>query len=80
MRVIDNIAERSGGIGKIILNITTSILGMMWGIITVFVVPAMVYHDLEPFDAIKKSVEALKRTWGESLIRYVGLSSIQFLL
>jgi len=79
LRIIDNIAERSGGIGKIILNISTSILGMMWSIITVFVVPAMVYHDLEPFDAIKKSVETLKRTWGESLIRYVGLGSIQFL-
>lgn len=79
LRVIDNIAERSGGIGKIIMNITTSILGMMWSIITIFVVPAMVYHDLEPFDAIKKSVETLKRTWEESLIRYVGLGLIQFL-
>jgi hypothetical protein len=79
LRIIDNIAERSGEVGKIILNITTSLLGMMWSIITVFVVPAMVYHDLEPFDAIKKSVETLKRTWGESLIRYVGLGSIQFL-
>jgi len=79
LRVIDNIAERSGGTGKIILNITTSLLGMMWSVITVFVVPAMVYHDLEPFEAIKKSVETLKRTWGESLIRYIGLGSIQFL-
>ena len=25
---------------------------MIWSVITVFVVPAMVYHDLEPFDAI----------------------------
>lgn len=30
-------------------------------------------------DAIKKSIETLKRTWGESLIRYFGLGAIEFL-
>jgi hypothetical protein len=79
LRIIDNIAERSGQSGRMVLNILTSILGMMWSIITIFVVPAMVYHNLGPMDAIKKSVETLKRTWGESLIRYFGLGLIQFL-
>jgi hypothetical protein len=79
LRLIDNIAERAGESGRMVLNILTSILGMMWSIITIFVVPAMVYHNLRPMDAIKKSVETLKRTWGESLIRYFGLGLIQFL-
>jgi hypothetical protein len=79
LRLIDSIAERAGQSGRMVLNILTSILGMMWSIITIFVVPAMVYHNLRPLDAIKKSVETLKRTWGESLIRYFGLGLIQFL-
>ncbi len=79
LRIIDNLAERAGGSGRMVLNILTSILGMMWSIITIFVVPSMVYHDLGPIPAIKKSVETLKRTWGESLVRYFGLGLIEFL-
>jgi Family of unknown function (DUF6159) len=79
LRIIDNIAERAGESGRMVLNILTSILGMMWSIITIFVVPAMVYHNLGPMDAIKRSVGTLKKTWGESLIRYFGLGLIQFL-
>ncbi len=79
LRIIDNIAEKFGEPGRIVLNIITSIIGMMWSIITVFVVPAMVYHNLGPFEAIGKSVETLRKTWGESLIRYIGLGMIQFL-
>ena len=79
LRLIDTIAERAGGPGRLVLNILTSILGIMWSIITIFVVPAMVYHNLRPMDAIKRSIETLKRTWGESLIRYFGLGTIEFL-
>ena len=52
----------------------------MWSIITIFVVPAMVYHDLGPIDAIKKSVEVFRKTWGESLIRFFGLGLVEFVL
>jgi len=50
----------------------------VWSIITLFVVPAMVYKNIGPFDAIKNSVESLKKTWGESLIRYYGVGLVQF--
>jgi len=79
LRMIDNLAEKAGKGGEIILRIINMILGMLWSIITIFVVPSMVYHDLGPIDAIKKSVEVLRKTWGESLIRYYGLGLIQFL-
>ncbi len=76
---IEKIAEKLGGIGEIILRIVRSLLGMAWAVITLFVIPAMVYHNLGPKAAIKKSVEVLKKTWGESLIRHFGLGVIQFL-
>ncbi len=77
LRILDNIAERSGMVGKIILGIVTSLLGLAWSVITIFVVPSMVYHGLGPIDAIKRSVSVLKKTWGESLIRHYGLGLLQ---
>jgi hypothetical protein len=63
LRLIDNLAERAGESGRLVLNILTSILGMMWSTITIFVVPAMVYHNLKPIDAIKQSIKTLNTTW-----------------
>jgi len=78
-RILDNIAEKLGPIGKIVMTITTSILGMAWSIITIFVIPVMVYEGLGPIQSIKRSLDTLKKTWGESLIRYFALGGVQFL-
>lgn len=77
LRALDELAEKTGGIGKVLLSILRSVLGLMWSIVTIFVVPAMVYNNLGPFAAIKRSVEVLKKTWGESLVRYYGLGLIE---
>jgi len=78
LRIIERMAERLGWIGRLFVNITTSILGAVWSIVTIFVVPVMVYQNLGHFDAIKKSAEVLKKTWGESIIRYIGFGLIEF--
>ena len=80
LHMLDNMARRVGGIGKLLLAILRSLLGAAWSLITIFVVPAMVYEGLGPFAAIKRSIETLKATWGESLIRYYGLGFVQFVL
>lgn len=79
LRFIERLAEKSEGLGKIFLKIIYYLLGAMWSIITIFVIPAMVYKNLGPIDAIKNSVQSLKKTWGESLIRYYGVGLIQLL-
>jgi hypothetical protein len=79
MYALDNIAERAGAVGKIILAIVRGIVGALWSIVTIFVIPAMVYDGLGPIDAIKRSVQTLKQTWGESLVRHYGLGFAQFL-
>ncbi|MBI2652332.1 hypothetical protein HYX00_02595 [Candidatus Woesearchaeota archaeon] len=79
LRLFDRLAEKLGGVGEILLRIQNAVLGMMWSLITIFVVPGMVYNNLGPIDAIKKSVEILKKTWGESLIGYYGLGLVEFL-
>ena len=79
LRLIDRMAERTGRAGQLIANIVASLLGMAWSIVTIFVVPSMVYHNLGPVEAIKKSAATFKKTWGESLIRYFGMGLIEFL-
>jgi hypothetical protein len=79
LRLLDNLAERMGTVGEIIMKIVISLLGAAWSIVTIFVVPGMVYNDLGPFSAIKNSIDVLKKTWGESLVRMFSLGIMQFL-
>lgn len=78
LRAIEGLAEQAGGPGQIIASILHSLLAIAWSVTTLFVVPAMVFHQLGPMDAIKRSMETLKRTWGESLVRHFGLGIMQF--
>ena len=80
LRLLHNLASRLGKIGELVANIVIGLLGMAWSIMTIFVVPVLVYENVSPFDAIKKSAEVIKRTWGESLIKTIGLGIVQFLV
>ena len=80
LRLLDVIARKAKGGSKIILTLLRGFLGMAWAIVTIFVVPVLVYKGLGPFAAIKESAVTLKKTWGESLIRHFGLGFIQGVL
>jgi hypothetical protein len=80
LNMLSNFAEKLGPIGKLVMNIVISIIGGVWGVITIFVVPAMVYDNVGPISAIKSSVQTLRKTWGESLIRHIGLGLVQGIL
>jgi hypothetical protein len=80
LRLLHQAASNFGKIGQIVANILISLLGMAWSILTIFVVPVMVYEGLGPIDAIKKSAAVIKQTWGESLIRAIGLGLVKFLV
>lgn len=79
LRGIERIGDRSRGAGRIIVYITRSLLGVLWSIVSIFVVPIMVYQNVGPFKAIKKSVQILKKTWGESLVKVFTLGTIEIL-
>jgi len=78
LRILQNFAARLGKGGQIVANILISILGLAWSIVTLFVVPVLVYEGLGPVEALKKSTQVIKKTWGESLIKSIGLGLIQF--
>jgi hypothetical protein len=79
LKILENFAKKARGVAKIFFNIFNWLLGAIWGIATIFVIQGIVYKDLNPFAAIKDSVITLKKTWGESLIKYLGLGMIEFL-
>jgi hypothetical protein len=78
LRILHNLASNLGKIGQIVANILIGLLGMAWSIVTIFVVPVLVYEGLGPIEALKKSTQVIKQTWGESLIKAIGLGLVQF--
>ena len=79
LKVIENGAQKTKGVGGAVLMISKSLLGLAWAIATVFVIQGIVYKELGPFKSIKESVHILNKTWGESLIRYIGFGLVEFL-
>lgn len=78
LHALDSLAERLGLLGKILISLLRWVIASAWAITTIFVVPAMVYRDLGPIDAIRDSIATLERHWGESLVRHFGLGIAAF--
>lgn len=70
------IADRGGTIGRI----AAGLLGIGWNLATFLVVPVLVVENIGPVDAIKRSADLLKRTWGEQIIGNLGLGAVFGLL
>jgi hypothetical protein len=73
LKVIENAHEKAG-------YFIASLLGAAWSIMTFFAVPVLVVEKTGPIEAVKRSIEILKRTWGESLAGRLGLGLVLFLL
>ena len=73
--VLKFIEERVGFIGKIVV----SLLGAAWTIANYFVVPVLVVEKLGPVDAAKRSVEIIRKAWGESIVSNAGVGLVTFL-
>ncbi|MDI9237846.1 DUF6159 family protein [Lysobacter sp. LF1] len=51
-------------------------LGTVWTLATFLVVPVLVHQEVGPFEALKRSANLLKRTWGENAIGNVGIGLV----
>lgn len=71
--IIKSLEERFGWFGEIILRF----IGTVWSVACVFVIPVIVTEEetANPIIVLKKSAQTLKKTWGESLIGYAGVSA-----
>lgn len=70
--VLRAIQERAGFIGRIV----AGFIGMAWTVVSFLVVPVLVNSDIGAIDAIKRSAELLKKTWGQNLIGNVGIGLV----
>jgi hypothetical protein len=66
------IQERLGLIGRLVIGF----IGLAWTVATFLVVPVLASKDVGPVDAVKESVELLKRSWGENLIGNGGIGLV----
>ena len=73
LRVVESKSDR---VGRII----TSLLGMAWSAVTYFVVPVIVVEKLGPLAAGQRSLQILRKTWGQSLTANFGIGCIVSLL
>jgi hypothetical protein len=78
--VIKALEERFGVLGRIVMKL----VGATWSVACVFVIPVIITSErtFNPLTVLKQSALTLTRTWGESLIGFVGVAfgNIFFLL
>jgi hypothetical protein len=74
--IISAIQSRGGIIGKVV----GTIAGIAWSIAIYFAVPVILYERLSPFPAVRRSVEIMRKTWGEALGGTFGMGIIFGLL
>lgn len=70
------IERRLNFLGRIV----TSIVGFMWTLASFFVVPLLAAEDLGPVDALYRSAQIFRETWGEELVGGFSFGLIFFLL
>ncbi|MEN6342910.1 MAG: DUF6159 family protein [Methanospirillum sp.] len=56
------------------------LVGGVWSLVTMFVVPGPVFEDLGVADAMKGSVVLVKRTWGESIVGSLSIGLVFFVI
>lgn len=72
--ILQAIAERLGFVGRIIIGL----IGFAWAVATYFVPPILAVEGVGPITAAKRSIESLRKSFGESLVLNVGLGLLQF--
>lgn len=70
--IIQAIEERFGILGRII----GGLFGAAWNVVTFLSVPIIIFEDVGPITALKRSGHLLKQTWGENLMAQIGLGLI----
>ena len=59
-----------------IVRMVGSLLGTAWTVASFLVVPVLVANKVGPIDAVKKSIELLKTTWGENAVGQLGIGFV----
>jgi hypothetical protein len=68
--ILRAIEERVGLIGRLVI----AVIGAGWTLATAMTLPVLVEENVGPIEAISRSLDLLRRNWGENLIGNGGIS------
>ena len=70
--ILRMIEDRAGLVGQI----ATAFIGGMWTLVTLFVLPVMIFEEKGVGTSIKESFSLFKKTWGESAIGSLSIAIV----
>jgi hypothetical protein len=70
--ILRMIQERTGTLGKI----AAGIAGGVWTLVTMFVVPVMIFEEKGVLDSMMESLALFKKTWGESVAGTISIGIV----
>ena len=73
--ILRSLQERAGLLGRIVIGI----IGLAWTLVTFLVIPVYVVENVGVREAITRSANLFKRTWGENVAAQVGFGLLGFL-
>ena len=62
--ILRTVEQRLGLIGRIVIGL----VGCAWTVVTYFAVPVLVFERVSAGDAVRRSAQLLKSTWGDAII------------
>ncbi len=82
LKILEQVSDRSGrgnrNLFGFVARIVVDLIGVAWSLGTFFVIPIMIFENVGPIEAMRRSVELIKKTWGESIGGGIGLSIVFF--
>jgi hypothetical protein len=73
LRVLE---EKAGWVGRLVLGL----VGAAWGVVTFFVVPVILFEEIDVGGSVKRSASLFKTSWGEGFVGNGGIGLALFLL
>ncbi|MEJ8473890.1 DUF6159 family protein [Roseibium algae] len=73
--ILKLIEDRSSGLARLFIGF----IGAAWAVAIYFAIPVLVVDRVGPIEAVKRSVSAMRKTWGESLASHAGLAGLNLL-
>jgi hypothetical protein len=70
--ILQSLEQRAGIVGRIVI----SLLGGAWSVLTFLTVPIIVFENVGPITALKRSGTLTKSTWGENIFAQMGFGLI----
>ncbi len=70
--ILQMIGSRLGVVARLV----TKLLGAVWELASYFVAPVLIFEDLGPVDALKRSARIFREAWGEQIVSQFSMGAI----